>query len=670
MSFLQENNSENLAARITNKGRKKIAQGNFNISYFQIGDSEYDYGFSEFDGDINAAQKVLMPLDKDSQVKYPYKVSESTLTGTTYGVPIQSSITTIIQNNIDAAGYVSKYVAYESSCTGTTVECGWEEIDISALDGTDTLIVPTGSTFFNTTFITIYLDTLCPNNVIRVSATSLVYSVISITTGLTYNTLILDRNMPDFTPIAGKLVTVICNDCFPEDQEDPWTLNNVWSQNPAGLDPSSNIIDEKLSGYTSNVFVSTKEFFGYNTSSGQTSNTGTTITNSFGDVIIVPPEEQHSLSILHYSKASDILIDSELAFKYEDYIAHSTTDDVEYFEVYIPFLYYERSDSVIGAQFFMDTTDYYIDSCAADTRINQMKFRYLLDVLGNKVGKIFVNHKVIVFDDQEIVAVLDYKSNRRHTLPIPRISLVPTDAKCDVNGDVLNPLLSGTTGETIFVTYLLTYTGDTALSGLHCNHYCKLIGGTTDGDVSIKFNDSDFKFMQTDFYYSTVGYVADKFQILAQKVTTGEQPDPTAWKVIDFTSEIPSHVVGSLIDPINLRGTRFIITYSDYDNASLYVLPDPDLIDTSTSPEFGDEQPFTGSIKLTRATDIEIMRYLVNLPSGYFETTQNPSYTSGKPKRITEVALLDSNKEVLVIAKASSPIERIGTQVLGVKIDI
>ncbi|GAG82793.1 unnamed protein product, partial [marine sediment metagenome] len=37
MSFLLENNSENVAARITHKGRQKIAQGNFNISYFQIG---------------------------------------------------------------------------------------------------------------------------------------------------------------------------------------------------------------------------------------------------------------------------------------------------------------------------------------------------------------------------------------------------------------------------------------------------------------------------------------------------------------------------------------------------------------------------------------------------------------------------------------------------------
>jgi hypothetical protein len=678
MSYLQENNSENLAARITYKGRKKIAQGDFSISYFQIGDSEYDYIFSVFDGDINPAQKVLMPFDKDSQVKYPYKISESTLTGTTYGTPIQSSITTTIKNNVGAAGYVSEYIPY-GTCSGTTVECGWEQVDITALNGTTELIVPSGYTFNGADFITIFMDSLCVNDVIPGSATSLVYRIVLLTTGETENTLTLDRNTPNFSGLTGY-ATVIRNNCTFTGlticngtvdvtlQQDPWILNTIWSQNPAGLDPLSNVIDEKLSGYTSNAYASTKEYFGYSTSSGQTSNSGTTITNSFNENIIVSPEEQHSLSVLHYSKANDILIDPWLTFKYEDYIDH-TTDGSDYFEVYIPFLYYERTGSTVGARFFMDTTDYYINSSATDTRINQMMFRYLIDELGNRVGKIFVNHKIIVFDDQEIVAAIEYKSNRRYTLPIPKILAVPIDVKCGTYTGSTEPLLGGT-GDTVFVTYLFEYTGDTGLNGLHCNYYCKLTGTTTNSDVSIKFNTEDFRFMRSTFDGTVSGYVADKFQILVQKVITGEQPDPTLWKIIDFTSEIPNHIVGDLIDPVNLRGTRFIITDDEYDAAPIYVMTDPDLLDTSTSPEFGDEQPFTGSIKLTRATDLEIMLFKINLPSTDFTTTQNPSYVVGEPKRITEAALLDDNKDVMVIAKASSPIERIGNQVLSVKIDI
>ena len=723
MSFLNEINSEHLAARITNKGRKKIAQGDFNIHYFQIGDSEFDYAFSEFDGtSTRPAQKVFTPLDKDNQVKYPYKISESSLTGTTFGNPIQVSQTETIRNVMGPAGYVSNYIDYDAEiCEGTTVECGWEEIDITAINGTSSLVVPSGTTFNNCKFITIFFDNLiCSNDIITDDASSLVYRIVSLTTGTTTNTLTLDRPTPNYSTLGEKPITVICNECTPqypgphdeakvclpipptpEDQQDPWTLNTVWSKKPAGMDYGSDMYglveDERLSGYTSNIFVSTKEFFGYNSSSGQTSNSGTTITNSFGDTIIVLPEEQKCISILHYSKVGDILRDPDMGFKYEDYISTNNIGDdallddslgdpltdLEYFEIYIPFIYYHRTTgTTIGARFFMGTTDMSINSTAIDTKLNQMKYRYLLDEQGNKVGKVFYNHKVIIFDDEEIVAALDYKSNRRYTLPAPRIAMVPTDTKCGEDGEPLTPLMTGTTGQTIYVTYILEYTGDTQLNGLHCNYYTKLTGTTIPGDISIKFGENEFKYMSTTLLGSTKGFIANKFQILVQKVNTGSQPDPTMWKIIDFTPEIPGHSVGTNINPVNLRNKRFVITNADYENAGRYDLetylqPNIDFPNEHpgnthllTTPEFGDEQPFTGSIRLVRAIDLEVMRFLINLPSGEFTTTQNPSFITGKQKRITEVALLNENKEVLVIAKVPKPIVRTGTQVFAVKIDI
>ena len=53
MSFLSNNNSEFLSVRITQKGRNSIAKGSFNVSYFQIGDSEFDYT-SPFTGETEA----------------------------------------------------------------------------------------------------------------------------------------------------------------------------------------------------------------------------------------------------------------------------------------------------------------------------------------------------------------------------------------------------------------------------------------------------------------------------------------------------------------------------------------------------------------------------------------------------------------------------------------
>jgi hypothetical protein len=89
---------------------------------------------------------------------------------------------------------------------------------------------------------------------------------------------------------------------------------------------------------------------------------------------------------------------------------------------------------------------------------------------------------------------------------------------------------------------------------------------------------------------------------------------------------------------------------------------------STTQPQFGDEQPFPGSVRLVRATDIEQMKFLVNLPPSQFTTTQNPTHNSGD-KYITEVALLNGNKEPLVVAKTPTPIKRIGTQVFAVKLD-
>jgi hypothetical protein len=63
------------------------------------------------------------------------------------------------------------------------------------------------------------------------------------------------------------------------------------------------------------------------------------------------------------------------------------------------------------------------------------------------------------------------------------------------------------------------------------------------------------------------------------------------------------------------------------------------------------------------------MNFMINLPSSQFTETQNPTYTSGATKRITEVALLDASKNVLAMSKTAKPVIRSGVQVFAVKID-
>jgi hypothetical protein len=217
------------------------------------------------------------------------------------------------------------------------------------------------------------------------------------------------------------------------------------------------------------------------------------------------------------------------------------------------------------------------------------------------------------------------------------------------------------------------------MNALPCNYYSKITGTTTPSQVTIKFSgNTSFNTLKTSFPSVNDGFVADKFYALVQ-VSTGSTPNSSDWRAIDLTTN--DIKTNGFIDPSKITGTTFTLYYSGYTAASSFDLEthmsgvSSNYLGTSgatdynvTTPQFGDEQPFPGSVRFVRATDVEQLNFLVNLPSNTFTTSQNPSYTSGYPV-ITEVALLDSNKEPLVVGKPSYPVKRIGAQVFAVKLD-
>jgi hypothetical protein len=701
MSFLSEFNSDFLTARVTKKGRNSIAKGNFVISYFQIGDSEFDYNspFNQLTGLNNTPyQKVFSPNDKDTVVKYPYKI-DSTQTTTTYGVPVQNSYTQTLRNPMGPAGFVSQYIEYnEDDCTGTKVICTTERIDISTVNGTNTLTVVSGNSFQTCEYITLVFDQFGgtdPNvPIVTGQSNSLIYKVLSISG----NTIYLDRPTPDLSTLTG-FAQVVCNKCEiefssptsiapvclpqspdPMDQHDPWSLNVIWNENPIGY---TGITNSNLLGFESNKYISTKQFLGYTTSSGQTINNRATYYNSFDEEIVVQPEEQRILAVIHYSELGDIIFNPERFFKYDDYISNNTNlsdsiiddedgipiTDTEYFEVFIPFICYHRNTSnVVGALFRMDTTDYQINTPSPILNGNSsIPFRYLLDEQNYKVGKVFYTKKTIVFDDQELVALLDYRSNRRHTLDAPKLYLVPSD------DTPANSLLTGSTNQTIWVSYTFT-NSDLALNSMPCNYYSKIQGTTIPTSLVVKFGTNSFRYMKTSLTDIVNGYLATEFKILVQITNTGQYPVPDDWVEVDFTSEAGGDGI-SFLDKNNIKDKSFILNFAKFNtggtqfNIENYLKPNYIVREPSNDPKFGEEQPFPGSIRLVRASDIEVMNFLVNLPSTQFTETQNPTYSIGKTKKITEIALLDKNKEPLVVAKTAKPVDRLGTQVFAVKID-
>jgi hypothetical protein len=510
MSFLNTGFTPTVSARLTKAGRNAIAKGDFLISYFSIGDSEYNYNLSGL-----TSQRVFAPLDKNTHVKYPFLYSA---TGSTiYGIPVESP-------------------------DDENQQC---------------------------------------------------------------------RNI--ITANSG------------------WTLNTVWENKPLGVSDTIALKD-----YQSNVYSGVKSYLGYTSSTGQTfvnysggTITGTTIRNTMLEEVEILPEEQNSIAILHYSE-SGTTVDPYKFFKYDDYISNysGTTSpnaitDVDYFEVTMPNIMYHRlGGATTGTTFHMSTGKTKSVTSEYNTDF-QLDYVDLLDVNDYSVGKIFFNQKIIVFDDQEIVAVLDTGSTRNYTLTAPKVSSYITND---------NPITDLTTGQTLWITYVLS--GGTVSGDLPCSYFMKVTGTTNPENVSVKFNSDGFKHLNS-------GYNATQIHILCQFTDNGTNPVSDAWKIKDFTSESG---LGGNVD--NLKtGHTFTINQSNL----------PTTTYTSSLTNFGKERTYSeGTVSTVIGTDIQVMNFIINLPSGKFAESQNPTYTSGN-LMITEVALLNSNKETMVMGKFSAP---------------
>ena len=170
------------------------------------------------------------------------------------------------------------------------------------------------------------------------------------------------------------------------------------------------------------------------------------------------------------------------------------------------------------------------------------------------------------------------------------------------------------------------------------------------------------------------GFWATNFKVLAQKVVAGQRPDPTKWKLIDFTPQIQNSFINGYVTQSSLTGTTFIVSPENYSSAPFYNLNNYiDLVPVGTTGRklnFGDEYYFYGNIETDIQATIYEMKYKINLSQAEFKKSQNPSWVDGTPSYITEIGLFDENKDLLVLSKLQSPTLRQGIQQYVVKLDL
>jgi len=733
MAYIIKNTSGLINTRVTDVGRRNISQGNFNVSYFQIGDSEVSYNsaanYNQVNNNIlmpafNAQNDTGSPQSNKQNIKYPYYLQGSA--GNTYGIPYMDSSIQEVYNSAGVKGFFGEggekgSWSAQTSSAYTITSNYW--VDISTLDGTNIIDVDydlcssTSGTPSINDFITIFLDGnggcgtfgTIPILTYRIQDVSPSPGTI---TEPTY-TITLDRSTPIMTGFSGNAraliypsgMTVLYDFITPAPYwqtdtinfESPcdvvnrentliWNMNIPWSENPAGL---FNNAYEGYNQFGSVSYLGTKEYLGYQEPSGQTDTSEVYYYNSFDEKIVVTPKEQKAIAIIHYTNQD---IDNVYGEKFatNPFDPQNPTDDTglaRHFKLTLPTLmWHKSSQSSIGETFLIDPPNfdlckpYYIKS-KVNVDMNDPGIRYFhlwdtnVDANNNlnRIGKVFPDQQIVVIDDEEVVAALSNKSNRNWTLPSPKLSLL-TPNTCFSNNSTASGILTND-AQTMWVTYRLDSTGFT--NSLHCNYYSKIVGpstGCTDSsqNVAVRFG-SEFPFLNEQWGAGNfTGFCANELKILCQMTVTGEKPSPTLWREIDVTSEISASTINGYLTVSGITGTTFEISTSSYQNAPTYNLSnyiDLTPLNSTEILNFGDEYMFYGNIETDISATIYEMKYLVNLNRNQFTNTSNPTWTQGTTSYVTEIGLYDSNKDLVVISKLQSPEIRQGIQQYTIKLD-
>ena len=523
--------------------------------------------------------------------------------------------------------------------------------------------------------------------------------------------------------------TLSFNDCCSIATNDTkiWNMNINWTHTVAGITSGF----ENVNGYGSSGYCGTKEYFGYESNDGQAFSYqmtdsyhpsvigGTWYFDSEDNTRVVLPEDQKCIGIIHYTNGTTTDFYGEKFALKEQGFGSSTIGEAKNFKLHLPWLMWHKKnqngsgtgtglgdETVYGQTFYVDpplnsmfnsTPNVMMSSKNSNMNDDGLRYWFLTDdnvgtgstvATPNVVGKVFPDYKMVVIDDQELLAAMSYKSNRSYTIPAPSTSKLAAGTACAPTGCTAGVI--STPGDKIYMTYMLA-DNTAGLNGLHCNYYVSEEYNGTENlfDVALKFG-PEFPYLGDLSANGGVGFESDKLFIIWQIVPNGGLLLPGAWNFKDATQDIKNHTVGTAITAAKLVDSTFYLTGNDTDagctnfnTLSGYTLNDyidmPVTNDT-TNLQFGDEYFLYGTLETDIMATIYEMRHIVQLGSGDFNDSVNPTfveYNNDNPSQpakpqITEIGLYDNENgfpDLMVIAKLQSPVERVGPQQFVISID-
>lgn len=481
MSYIKKNTEPLINLKLTDLGRKNLANGKLSFETFQLGDSEIDYSSSDLVG-LN----ILRPVDNQHDIQYPIspdgnnsKIPISNIRGVKTEVFDVISEVGFFDNNIPNSDIPnSDMCIIVSGTTGDNVDNNID-IECSASGETksgDLILIKTRETLPKYyTYVIQKID-------------GMVYSGDTAMTGTTYN-LELDRNIIDNIDFDGYIIS----------NDNMLIHTDIWKMNIISIDDIIGLDSLSYKGKTlneSNKFSGTAVCYDYLLNRKH---------NRLG--VIYYDDQFYQEEDIGENKYGEGFYQNTFMIKFPHLMWHKkqfqgvgTANDVGYTFI---------SDSELK---FMGVN-------------NSIRYYDLVDQEVNKtvVGKVLIDEKIVLIDDQELLVTLSYKSNRNWTLPTPKLTL--TDVGTCVNVSKIGALEPN---ETLHVSYILL--NDNDINGLHCENYASITNyNDINMDVVFEFpkdiNNTDY----TEFSYLGTGFTCDSIALIWQKTPINVLPDPTNW---------------------------------------------------------------------------------------------------------------------------------------------
>ncbi len=723
MSYINKQSTTLVRVKLTDIGREQLAKGQLTFNGYIVGDSEVDYNyvkgwkefvpnsgaatgefyFTEADGNIvkNIFSKVLRPKD-DNPFFSSFLLNQSNQ----FIFPLnqQSNIQLIkglVSNEADDRGFFSGSTVDTGLVldTNTIKETG--TVDLGNFDGTIdvttytkgvlTLDTPLTATSVND-YIVFRLSNPTLGNVSGDTMTGATVNTTFNITSISGSTIQVDRALPTLSAYSGTIITYYtipggdnpsddyygstsltsywntgtlsfessCDICV--ENIPVWNMSNVWTENLAGLfkDSPTNYQEHNLFG--SEQFVGSKQYLGYNQPITVTQDTRLQ-PKSYIDTY------NKSLCILHYSNSCISNFYGEQFYIDEDTGKLLNLD--------IPVMWHRRNDvgtasgTTLGMRFVSDTIKKTVSTN------NDIEYFDLVEYTGMSVtptqplvvGKVFPQLKIVVIDNEELIAAMSYKSNRNFTLPDLSAELITP-----VNGTCTGVVKAG---ETLYMSYWLENTGTgttgttTVTTPILPNQRYTVIENNTSSDKDIQFrlsNVDELPYMRKreDSGYDGFGFFADTFKVLVQVINKNNQsrPTPENWTVVDFTSTNITGVSGETINPKLLENqnpntTGFILTGSLYTGGTTFNLgleldmPTGEYYDKMT---FGDERLFYGNLRTYIGATIYKSLFNITIDGATIASSSNTTFDVGDDRYVSEIGILDNSQNLVLVGKLSRPI--------------